>query len=175
MNKVLKYLIIGIVALTALFFGFMQYTKSHSPQTTESTKNGDLEIKVTYSQPSKKGRVIFGELLPLDKVWRTGANEATLISFNKDITFGDKPVKAGEYSLWSIPKADGFTFILNSETGQWGTQYDETKDVAKAEADWQETKEITEKLSISLIDRDSTNSVLMNLKWDTKQAQVKIK
>src|SRR6476660_6493757 len=72
-------------------------------------------VKVTYGQPSKKGREIFGKLVPFGQVWRTGANEASEITFNKDVTVGGKPVKAGTYTLFTIPKETEWTVILNSQ------------------------------------------------------------
>ncbi|MFC5412926.1 DUF2911 domain-containing protein [Larkinella bovis] len=79
-------------------------------------------VKVVYGQPSKKGRVIFGPdgLEKYGKVWRTGADEATEITFAKDVVFGGKPVKAGTYTLFTIPDEKEWTVILNSKLGQWG-------------------------------------------------------
>lgn len=129
MKKLLKITIIVIAVLALAFFGLKKYTKGHSPQETLVQKEYGLSL--SYSKPSMKGRKIFGELVPFGKVWRTGANEATIITFEKDITVGEKPVKAGSYSLWTIPNQDSWTVILNSETGQWGTNYDASKDVVK--------------------------------------------
>jgi hypothetical protein len=88
-----------------------------------------LTVQVDYSRPYKKRREIFGKLLPYGQVWRTGANEATIFDVKQDIKIGDKSLKAGKYTLWTIPNADKWTVILNSETGQWGTNYNEKKDV----------------------------------------------
>lgn len=85
-------------------------------------------VKVSYGQPSKKGRAIFGGLEKYGKVWRAGANEATEITFTKDGTFGGKPVKAGTYTLFAIPNEQEWTIILNSELKQWGSfNYDKIK------------------------------------------------
>jgi len=92
--------------------------------------------KVIYSRPQMKGRTMFAadsELAPAGKIWRTGANETTQITFTKDATFGGKKVKAGTYSLYSIP-GDKWTVILNSKLNTWGHfEYDESKDVARVE------------------------------------------
>lgn len=96
-----------------------------SPHDTLSNAN----ITVTYGRPYKKGREIFGRLEKYGKVYRTGADEATEITFKKDGMFGGKAVKAGTYSLFSIPQAKEWTIILNSELKQWGAfGYDKVKD-----------------------------------------------
>src|SRR5690606_37609349 len=89
--------------------------------------------KVDYCQPAVKGRVIFGELVPYGQVWRTGANEATVIEINRDVKVAGSDLKAGKYSLWTIPTPEKWTIIFNSETGQWGTMYAEDTDVLKVE------------------------------------------
>lgn len=87
------------------------------------------DISVRYGRPYKKGRVIFGGLEPFGKVYRCGADSATTITFNKDVIFGGKPVKAGTYTLFVIPNEESWTVILNSQLGQWGAfDYDKYKD-----------------------------------------------
>src|SRR5687767_12104197 len=110
-----------------LFFSAMSYAQVQqaSPRASAEGKN----VKVDYGQPSKKGRVIFGELEPYGKVWRAGANKATQITFANDGTFGGLPVKAGTYTLFAIPNEKEWTIILNSQLDQWGAfGYDKVKD-----------------------------------------------
>ena len=117
--------ILFLIVLAAFFAGpaFSQTRKS--PHDTLSVDN----IKVTYGRPYKKERKIFGSLEPYGKVWRTGADQATEITFVKDATFGGKPVKAGTYTLFTIPNPDEWTIILNGQLGQWGHySYDKHKD-----------------------------------------------
>jgi len=86
-------------------------------------------VTVTYGRPAKKGRSIFGGLVPYGEVWRTGADEATEITFKKDGMFGGKEVKAGTYTLFTIPEEGKWTIILNSQLKQWGSfGYDKIKD-----------------------------------------------
>jgi len=115
-------IIIGILAamLVVLFFIFRTYTKSFSPEESSIFDDGNLKLEVIYNRPWKKDREIFGALVPYDKVWRTGANEATTFSSNKEIQIKDKTLKAGKYSLWTIPGAESWTIIFNAQTGQWG-------------------------------------------------------
>ena len=125
MRKFLLVLgVILVVILGVLTYFRVYYTKSFSPEDQVKFEDGDLKITIVYNRPSKKGRVIFGELVPYDKVWRTGANEATTFETTKDLTFGDKPLKAGKYSLWTIPGEQTWTILFNSESGQWGVGFD---------------------------------------------------
>ena len=95
-----------------------------SPHTTVQGNN----ITITYGQPSMKGRLIFGDLVPWGQVWRTGADEATEITFAKDCTFAGKKVKAGTYTLFTTPGQNAWGIILNSKLGQWGSfDYEKNK------------------------------------------------
>jgi len=94
--------------------------KSLSPEDLISFTQNDLTISVFYNRPSKKGREIFGGLVPYDSVWRTGANEATTFETNKDLVIEGKRLNKGKYSLWTIPRENTWTIIFNSEYGQWG-------------------------------------------------------
>lgn len=104
-----------------------------SPAATATGKVGDATITINYSSPSVRGRKIWGGLVPYDKVWRTGANEATLFTTDKDIKVEGKSLPAGKYSLYTIPGEKEWTIILNSATGQWGVKHNEetTEDPAK--------------------------------------------
>ncbi len=103
------------------------------PATTKLTLN-KLNVTIDYSQPSVKGREIFGDLVPYGKVWRTGANEATTITFNQAATVNGQKVEAGTYALFTIPGKDKWTVILNSDAKQWGAyKYKDDKNVATFE------------------------------------------
>lgn len=122
-----KFLVIAGVAVAALItlgvatkFFVKKHEKSFSPEEQIGFKQGDLEIRVFYNRPFKKGREIFGSLVPYEKVWRTGANEATTFETNKNLLFEGKTLKKGKYSLWTIPEEETWTIIFNSEYGQWG-------------------------------------------------------
>jgi hypothetical protein len=124
MKKFLIFSLIGIAVIAAIvaFIGFMQLknTKSFSPEEEVVFNQGDLTIKVFYNRPSKKGREIFGGLVPYGEVWRTGANEATTFQTNEDLHIEGQTLKAGKYSVWTIPRENTWTIIFNSEHGQWG-------------------------------------------------------
>jgi len=95
-------------------------TKALSPEETVSFEDGELQINVFYNRPYKKGREIFGDLVSYGKVWRTGANEATTFQTKTPITIKGKILKAGKYSLWTIPNEHSWSIIFNTEYGQWG-------------------------------------------------------
>jgi hypothetical protein len=128
MHKFLKWSLVTLAALFVLgYFGF-QYMKSQtkmaSPEETVSFALGSGTVEVTYSRPSVRGRSIFGGLVPYGKVWRTGANEATTITFSQDVMFGDKSVLAGTYTLWSVPGPDTWQVMVNSKMYGWGVNFD---------------------------------------------------
>jgi hypothetical protein len=102
-----------------------------SPNASVSQDIGSTTVTITYGRPGLKGRSL-SSLAPNDKVWRTGANESTNITFSTDVMFGGKEVKAGTYSLYTIP-GENWTFILNNNKS-WGTQYDESEDVLRVPA-----------------------------------------
>ena len=131
---------------------------------------GNKVVKIYYSRPQLKGRSL-SDLTPNGKVWRTGANEATEITFFKDVTFGGKSIKAGTYVLATIPGEKEWTIILNSTLDTWGSySYDESKDVARVTAAVTTDKESLEAFSIAFND-DGT----MFLGWGTLRVAVPIK
>ncbi|MBL7878162.1 MAG: DUF2911 domain-containing protein [Cyclobacteriaceae bacterium] len=124
MKKFLLILgLVLVIILSALMYIRMVYTKKPSPVGITKFESGETRITVEYYRPYKKGRVIFGELVPFGKVWRTGANDATLFETNKDLVFGNQTLKAGEYSIFTIPGEQVWSVIFNSETGQWGVGF----------------------------------------------------
>lgn len=174
-KKVTLYLI-GILAIT--LFLMMAYTKSHSPEAKWKFSTNGLKFEFSYCKPAKKGREIFGKLVPFNKVWRTGANEATIIQFDSDVQINNKHLKAGKYSLWTIPTATNWTIIFNAETGQWGTNYHAEHDVLKITVPSQKTNTIVESFNISAIQLDNNpDGILCELvlEWDKTQVKIPIK
>jgi hypothetical protein len=141
--------------------------KTHEPSNTY--------IKIVYGQPYKKDRQIFGELVPYNQVWRTGANEATELTTTKEISFAGKSLDAGTYALFTIPREDNeWTIILNNELGQWGAfEYDSTLDVLRVDVPSQSTKKVTEAFTIrfSEIQEDSTNIII---EWDQVELNIPV-
>ena len=102
-----------------------------SPATSAEGMIGKSKVTIKYSQPSVKGRQIWGGLVPYNAVWRTGANEATVFTTTGDITVGGETLAAGTYGLWSIPSEKEFTWIFSEIYDTWGTNYDSSKDVLR--------------------------------------------
>lgn len=160
-------LFFALLAGTSTFVSAQEKAPA-SPRVTAEGKN----VTISYGQPSKKGRDIFGELVPYGKVWRLGANEATEITFKKDGSFGGKPVKAGTYTLFTIPDLTSWTFILNSTLKQWGAyDYDKIKgaNVLEVKAKPTKTSAPVEKLTIT------APADKLVVEWDQTKVEVPVK
>lgn len=132
-------------------------------------------IKLLYGRPQKKKRKIFGDggIVPYENVWRTGANEATEITFYKDVNFGGKPVKAGTYTLFTIPGANEWTVILNSDINVWGAySYKMGKDVARIKVPVTTESKSLEALSMTFTEVDK--GAHLNIGWDTVRVAIPI-
>jgi hypothetical protein len=121
-----KGLVLTLVGMlmTSLIFAQQDKSKRESPPETATGTVSGSTITIKYSSPAVKGRKIWGGLVPYDKVWRLGANEATIFETSKDIMVEGKKLPAGKYSLYAIPGEKEWTFIFNSKTGQWGIKMD---------------------------------------------------
>lgn len=137
-----------------------------------SYRVSDKAVRITYSRPQLKGRSL-SDLCPAGKVWRTGANEAAEITFYKDVSFGGEDVKAGTYSLFTIPGADKWTVILNKNLNQWGAySYDEGADVTRVSLSAGEGGESLEAFSIAF--KEVEDGVHMVMGWDKTRVAVPI-
>ena len=151
---------------------FQDKAKRPSPPATASGNIGALALTIEYGQPSKNGRDIFGATVPFGEVWRTGANEATEIVFSADALVAGKPLKAGRYQLFTIPRADSWTIIFNAKLGQWGAFfYDEKSDVLKVEVQPTTLSEVRERLTLSV---ESEPGSGFAIEWDKTRAFVPV-
>ena len=162
-----------VILVAAAFIGYRSYTKSFSPEASAKFDRNGLDVRVEYCRPAKKDRLIFGResdkaLVPYDKVWRTGANEATLITFANDVTVADTPVPAGTYSLWSIPGPAKWQLVINRETGQWGTRYNDGLDLARIEIPIRVNPQVTEDFRIFFEPKPYGADLVLN--WDQTEA-----
>ena len=105
-----------------------------SPRDTARAAIAGADVWVDYGRPAKRGRDIFGSLVPWNTVWRTGANAATQLSTSVHLTIGGAAVPAGKYTLWTLPTPSGWKLIVNKQTGQWGTMYDPAQDLVRVDA-----------------------------------------
>lgn len=105
-----------------------------SPNAAVSQTIGVTDVRITYGRPSVRGRTIYGGLVPYDEVWRTGANEATTITFSDDVRIEGQPLEAGTYGLFTLPGRDTWSIIFNDEPNQWGAfNYDSSEDVLRVQ------------------------------------------
>jgi len=118
---------IGVALVTCLVLLIahihLKNEKAFSPEDEAIFTDGNLKVKVFYNRPYKKKREIFGGLVPYRKVWRTGANEATVIETNRSINIEGKKLNPGKYSFWTVPDSTTWKVIFNSQTGQWGINH----------------------------------------------------
>jgi hypothetical protein len=179
LRKVLIALGILLGILLLVRWGLFRHTKQFSPAATARYQHNGLDMAVEYSQPSKKGRVLFGTeaqraLIPYGRVWRTGANEATLLRVSKDIVLMGKVLKAGRYSLWTIPQPSSWTVIVNGEVGQWGTEYDAKQDVLRVEVPASSGPQVVETFTMQFAEASPTEAIL-ELSWDTVRVAIPIR
>jgi len=141
-----------------------------SPPDTVRATIGGANLAVAYSRPLKRGRVIFGNVVPWNQVWRTGANAATVFTTDKDLVFGTTVVPAGKYTLWTLPTPTGAKLIFNSETGQWGTDYHSAKDFASVALTAKQVSPPVEQFVIGVVPQGSGG--LLRFSWDDKEYAV---
>lgn len=142
-----------------------------SPAAFATLRYKDTYIKITYCQPQKRGREIFGGLVPYGQVWRTGANEATEITLTKDVFINGLMITAGTYSLFTVPNEDKWTIILNKELGLWGSyNYNYKNDLIRFEVPVQADTTVTESFTIKFDQRNSVADLL--LIWDKTKVSI---
>jgi hypothetical protein len=146
---------------------------SMSPRDTVRATVGTANLEIQYSRPLKRGRVIFGNVVPWNQVWRTGANAATQFTTSADVMIGNTPVPAGKYTLWSLPTPTGAKLIINSQTGQWGTEYDATKDFARVDLNQKMLTRPVDEFTIAVAP-DGTATVI-KFSWDDREYSVPVR
>jgi hypothetical protein len=149
-------------------------SKRPSPPGTAEVTLKNKEITIDYSRPSLKGRKVGQELAPYGKVWRTGANEATALNTAIDLNIGGAKVPAGKYTLYTLPSEGTWKLIINKQTGQWGTQYDESQDLARVDMKQTALPQSVEQFTISF-DKKNENTANLNLDWENTRVSVEIK
>ena len=149
-------------------------SKRPSPPGTAEVSLKGKTITIDYSRPSMRGRKIMGELVPYDKVWRTGANEATTLTTPVDLNIGGTTVPAGKYTLWTLPSAGTWKLIINKQTGQWGTNYDEKQDFARVDMQKSELSEPVEQFTISF-DKKGEDTADLVMKWEKTSVSIPVK
>ena len=167
-------LILFFSALTAATFGQEPAKVRPSPLSIAAIRFKDAYIKITYSQPQKRGREIFGKLVPYNEVWRTGANEATEITTSKNIQINGTLLKAGTYSIFTIPQKDKWTIIINGEVGLWGAyNYNSKLDVMRFDVPVAPIDIVYESFTMQFDHRNEVADLL--LYWDKTKISIPVK
>jgi Protein of unknown function (DUF2911) len=159
------------VLLTAAVALAQEPKKPLSPPAKAEAKIAGKDITIKYNAPSKRGRVIMGELVPYGQVWRTGANAATTLTTTADVMIGAIHVPAGTYTLFTIPGEKEWTLIVNKQTGQWGTNYDQTQDLGRTKLAVKSLKTPVETFAIA-VKRTKENQGVLSFTWDKTEASV---
>lgn len=168
-----QFLACAALAFVAMSPTFAQGKKPLSPPAETSVSIAGKTITIKYSAPSMRGRKIFGGLEPFSKVWRAGANEATALHTDADLDIGGLAVPKGDYTLfvWLDPKE--WQLIVNKQTGQWGTQYDESKDLGRVKMTMSKPAQPVETYKITL-SSSGGNKGKLQLEWENTVASVPI-
>ena len=132
------------------------------------------KITIEYGRPSMKGRKIMGGLVPYNKVWRTGADEATTLKTPIALDIGGAHVPAGTYTLYTLPSEGTWKLIISKQTGQWGTVYNENQDLARVDMKKSEIVVPVEEFTIAF-DQDTNDSSDLNLEWEKTRLVVVVK
>jgi hypothetical protein len=175
MKKLLGCVVSAFVILAALPASAQLELPAASPSAKVMQEVGLTEVTVDYSSPAVKGRKIWGDLVPWDKMWRTGANQTTKITFSRDVTFGGKPVPAGTYALVTFPAQKEWTVVLNKELGLFGggKTYDAKDDVARVTAT---PSEIPNRERLTFLFSNTTDDqTSLDFEWEKLRVSVPIK
>lgn len=170
----MKRVFLSIFIVSALLNANAQI-KTPAPSPTQTIKQdfGISSVELVYSRPGIKGRKIFGDLVPWNAVWRTGANSATRIKFNDDVTFGGQPLKAGEYALYTVPKENEWEIIINKGSANWGTDYKKEDDIFRVTVKPMKLNETVETFTMQFGNVKPTSADLQ-IMWDKTAVAVPI-
>ncbi|WP_040251277.1 DUF2911 domain-containing protein [Psychroserpens mesophilus] len=181
MNTFLKRLLIAlsIVAIGLFIYSYFVediFSKRLSPKDTVEFKLNDLKLEVFYNRPSKKGREIFGALVPYDKVWRTGANEATTFETNKNLMVDGIYIPTGKYSIWTVPNDSVWKVMFNTKQYPWGVDeqmqplWDPNYDIMEIDVPVEALDKVVEQFTIAF--DNSTDDLKLTMAWDKTKIAV---
>ena len=179
MNKILKRILIVVAILGALGYGAYQFliyqTKQQSPEQISVYEKGNYDLEVFYNRPSKKGRNIFGGLVPYNYVWRTGANEATTFKTKTNLTIDGQNLPADKYTLWTIPGPDSWKIIFNKKQYSWGIKSGGVSrepefDVLSTEVPVESLPNVVELFTIDFSEEDG--KPVLYLSWDQTKVSI---
>lgn len=177
-KKVLTVVLVLIAFLIAALIYFNNRNRTLSPPGNAKLTNGSLTVSVQYSRPFVRNRIIFGSkeqeaLQPYGEYWRLGANEATEISFSREVSFNGNRVNAGTYRIYAIPGAETFELVLNAELGVWGVfEPDAEEDVIRTKIPVEKNSPPIEQFTISMLAVGDT--VRVNFEWEKVRLSVPV-
>lgn len=164
------------VAVCAASFVSQAQVKTPAPSPSATVKQvvGLTEVEINYSRPSMKGRTIFGDLVPFGKLWRTGANKNSMVSFSEDVVIDGKTLKKGQYAIFTTPKADSWEVFFYSDTENWGTpeNWSDAKVALKVTAKLEMLNRNVETFTIGINNLDNNYGVL-EISWEKTVVPVK--
>ena len=144
-----------------------------SPAADAAVQLDGKPVSIHYNAPSVRGRKIMGDKVPYGKVWRTGANPATVFKTATNLKIGNTQVPAGTYTLYTLPSESTWMLIVNKQTGQWGTEYNQSQDLARIPMKKTTLPQSQEKMSISFEDTHGKSTTL-HIRWETTDVSVPI-
>lgn len=171
-----------LLLTTTLFLSLVAFKVNAQIQIPQSSSKSVLtqtvgltDIKITYARPGIKGRTVYGDLVPYGKLWRTGANENTIIDISTDFKFGGVEVKRGKYALYTLPKADNWEIILYNDINSWGLpeKWDDSKIVARVNAKPESLSRIQENFTLGFNNIDADYADL-EIAWEKTIVPVRI-
>jgi hypothetical protein len=157
---------LGVLALVAR----VNAQPPGSPHDTVKATVGGASISIEYGRPYMRGRKIVGSLVPYDHVWRTGADAATTLSTSKDLVIGGAAVPTGKVTLYTLPAEAGWKLIINKQTGQWGTEYDQAQDLARVDLTRKALSAPVDQLTIAI--EPAGSGGVLKISWETTELTV---
>ena len=169
MKKKSCLLLLSLIIVTSSYAQLK--SPNASPRSNISQIIGLVSVNLDYSRPSKKSREIFGALVPYNKIWRTGANNPTTISFSDYVKINNQLISAGEYHLYSVPTESTLDLVIYEKTDAWGSlpTFDKSKVIARVSSDFIDLPSTVETFTISF-ENISNNGSTLNIMWDNKLA-----
>lgn len=166
--------IASVAVLTAFIIAQEQKKPLSPPSQAKLTFADGKTVTIDYSRPSMRNRKIFGGLVPYDQVWRTGANAATSLKTDVALNIGGTNVPAGSYTIYTLPGMNSWQLIINKQTGQWGTEYNQGQDLARIPMKVTQRSSGLELFTISF-DKTGSNAATLKLEWENTIASVDVK
>jgi hypothetical protein len=170
-TRLTTLLLVAVLLLAGMAPAAAQQKPPLSPPGQAAVTIGAASITIDYARPSMRGRKIMGALVPYDTVWRTGANAATTLKTSAALEIGGTLVPAGTYTLYTLPGEKAWKLIINKETGQWGTKYDQAQDLARVDLKLGATAAPVEQFTIALTATGAAAG-LLTMEWETTKLTI---